>query len=68
MAFVHYLYTDLGRTSPNIDQTLSQARHYYKIHGRSSNELLSAAVLGNPHRECNVERGSFPGTQTTVHG
>ena len=35
-----------GRTSPNIDQTLSHVRHYYKIHGRSSIELLSAAVLG----------------------
>ena len=46
MAFAHYRYTDLGRTSANIDQTLSHVRHYYKIHGRSSNELLSAAVLG----------------------
>ena len=45
MAFVHYLFTDLGRTTPYIDQTLSHVRHYYKIHGRTSNELLSAAVL-----------------------
>jgi hypothetical protein len=46
MAFVHYLYTDEQRTSQFIDQTLSHVRHYYKIHGRCSDALLSPAVLG----------------------
>ena len=46
MAFVHYLYTDEQRTSQYIDKTLSHSRHYYKIHGRCSDALLSPAVLG----------------------
>ena len=46
MAFVHYLYTDEQRTSQFIDQTLSHVRHYYKIHGRCSDALLSPAVSG----------------------
>ena len=46
MAFVHYLYTDEQCTSQCIDQTLSHVRHYYKIHGRCSDALLSPAVLG----------------------
>jgi len=46
MAFVHYLYTDGQRPSAYIDQTLNHVRHYYKIHGRNSDALLSQAVLG----------------------
>ena len=46
MALVHYLYTDEQRTSQFIDQTLSHVRHYYKIHGRCSDALLSPAVSG----------------------
>ena len=46
MAFVHYPYTDQQRTSVYVDQTLRHVSHYYRIHGRESCELRSAAVLG----------------------
>ena len=46
MAFVHYLYTDEQRASQYIDQTLSHVCHYFKIHGRCSDVLISPAALG----------------------